>query len=161
MLFSLQLLAFISNSYKRQEQNFWEVAHLYANGGLELNWKLLFFNDSNGDSRVSFECQLFVLQIILSILKKKNNNKCGSLSHIIIIYAVSSGLCREATQRDVLRRRSTTQADSITKISFCCEISLRKQPASLDATSGFFAKRRRNKVCRLLSFPVLMRKFTN
>ena len=47
------------------------MAHLYANGGLELNWKLLFFNDSNGDSRVSFECQLFVLQIILSILKKK------------------------------------------------------------------------------------------
>ena len=47
------------------------MAYLYANGGLELNWKLLFFNDSNGDSRVSFECQLFVLQIILSILKKK------------------------------------------------------------------------------------------
>ena len=49
--------------------------------------------------------------------EKKNNNKSGSLSHIITIYAVSSGLCREATQREVLRRRSTTQADSIRKIS--------------------------------------------
>ena len=49
------------------------MAYLYANGGLELNWKLLFFNDSNGDSRVSFECQLFVLQVILSILKKKKS----------------------------------------------------------------------------------------
>ena len=85
-----------------------------------------------------------------------NNNKCGSLSHIITIYAVSSGLCREATQRELLRRRSTTQADSIRKISFCCEISLRKQPTLLDATSGFFAKRRRNKVCRPLSSPVLL-----
>ena len=52
--------------------------------------------------------------------EKKNN--------IITIYAVSSGLCREATQREVLRRRSTTQADSIRKISICYEISLRKQP---------------------------------
>jgi len=92
---------------------------------------------------------------------EKKNNKCGSLSHIITIYAVSSGLCREATQREVLRRRSTTQADSIRKISFCCEISLRKQPTLLDATSGFFAKRLRNKVCCPLSSPVLLRKFTN
>ena len=109
---------------------------------------------------MSFECQLFVLQIILSILKK-NSNKCGNLLHIITIYAVSSGLFREATQREVLRRRSTTQFDCIRKISFCCEISLRKQPTLLDATSGFFAKRRRNKVCRPLSSPVLLRKFTN
>ena len=63
-------------------KNFWEVAYLYSNGGLELNWKLLFFNDSNGDSRVSFECQLFVLQIILSIVKKKtttNVQACRTL----------------------------------------------------------------------------------
>ena len=92
---------------------------------------------------------------------EKKNNKCGSLSHIITIYAVSSGLCREATRREILRRRSTTQADSIIEISFCCEISLRKQPTLLDTTSGFFTKRRRNKVFRLLSSPVLLRKFTN
>ena len=110
---------------------------------------------------MSFECQLFVLQIILSMLKKKKQNKCCSLSHIITIYAVSSALCREATQREVLRRISTTQVDSIRKISICCEISLRKQPTLLDATSGFFAKRRGNKLCRLLSSPVLLRKLTN
>lgn len=34
--------------------------------------------------------------------EKKNNHKCASLSHIITIYAVSSGLCREATQRGCL-----------------------------------------------------------
>ena len=47
--------------------------------------------------------------------EKKNN--------IITIYAVSSGLCREATQREVLRRRSTTQADSLEKSQFVVKLA--------------------------------------